>query len=274
MSVERDAGAARPAEPFDPSWFRVDGRTALVTGGGRGIGKAIALGLARAGARVAIVDVNPGTAAATADEIRAVGGGTLGLDGDVRDPARIAAALEQIRAELGPVDVLINNAGIAVRKPLLELAEEEIRALIDTNLHGMIHCARAVGPEMVRAGRGRVVNVASISAIHGMVTRVVYCASKGGVEAFTRALAMEWAPHGITVNAVGPGIIATPLLARYLADNPDKRKRAEAEVPLGRLGVPDDIVGAVLFLASEAARYMTGQVIYVDGGLVAGDSWW
>ena len=274
MAAEREARAERPAEPFDPSWFRLDGRTALVTGGGRGIGKAIALGLARVGARVAIVDLNPGTAAATATEIRAGGGVGLGLDADVREPTQVAGALQQIRAELGPVEVLINNAGIAIRKPLLELAEEEIRQLVDTNLLGMIHCARAVGPAMVEAGYGRIVNVASISAIHGMVTRVVYCATKGGVEAFTRALAMEWARHGVTVNAIGPGIIATPLLASYLEQNPDKRRRAEAEVPLGRLGVADDLVGAVLFLASEAARYMTGQVVYVDGGLVAGDTWW
>ena len=274
MATERGTGGNRPAEPFHPSWFRLDDRTALVTGGGRGIGKAIALGLARSGARVAIVDLNPGTAARTADQIRADGGVALGLDGDVREPRQVADALEQVRAELGPVDVLINNAGIAVRKPLLEMAEEEVRALVDTNLHGMIHCARAVGPEMIEAGRGRIVNVASISAVHGMVTRVVYCATKGGVDAFTRALAVEWARHGITVNAVGPGIIATPLLAAYLEQNPDKRRRAEADVPLGRIGVPDDVVGAVLFLASEAARYMTGQTIYVDGGLIAGDTWW
>ena len=274
MSAVRPPATDLPTEPFDPSWFSLGGRTSLVTGGGRGIGKAIAFGLARSGARVGIVDLSPGTAARTADEIRAGGGVALGLDADVREPTQLATALGQIRAELGSVDVLINNAGIAVRKSLLEMADEEVRALVDTNLHGMIHCARAVGPEMVRAGRGRVVNIASISAIHGMVTRVVYCATKGGVDAFTRALAVEWARHGITVNAVGPGIIATPLLAAYLEQNPDKRRRAEADVPLGRIGVPDDVVGAVLFLASEAARYMTGQTIYVDGGLIAGDTWW
>lgn len=274
MAAGEHPGTAPSAEPFDPRRFRLDGRTALVTGGGQGIGEAIAIGLARAGASVVILDVNRQTAERTAGAIQAGGGTALALEADVREPAAIEGVLAQARAGFGPVGVLINNAGIAIRKPILDLSDDEARAVVDTNLFGTIHCARAVARDMIEQGAGRIVNIASISAVHGMVNRVVYCATKGGVAGFTRALAMEWAQYGIRVNAIGPGIIATPLLANYLAANPDKRARAEADVPLGRLGAPSDIVGAALFLASEAASYITGQVLYVDGGLIAGDTWW
>jgi NAD(P)-dependent dehydrogenase (short-subunit alcohol dehydrogenase family) len=257
----------------DPA-FRLDGKTALVTGAARGIGQAIALDLASAGASVVLVDIDAAGATRTATTIQDNGGQALPIQIDVKNACEVQAAVGQAIDCFGSVDVLVANAGVNVRKSLLELSDVELRHVVETNLYGVLHCARAVGPVMVRAGSGRIVSTCSVSAVHGSVTRVAYCATKGAIAAFTRALAMEWAAYGITVNAVGPGIIETPLLADYLADNPAKLERALEEIPLRRLGQPADVVGAVRFLSCPASSYVTGQVVYVDGGLLAGDTWW
>jgi gluconate 5-dehydrogenase/2-deoxy-D-gluconate 3-dehydrogenase len=254
--------------------FRLDGRTALITGAARGIGAAIALEFASAGARLILVDIDATGAEGTAAVIQAAGGEAVAVGADVREIEQVEDAVTHGLARFGSLDVLVANAGINIRKPFLDLEVDEVRQIVDTNLLGVLYTARAAGRHMTRHGGGRVISTSSISAVHGMVSRVVYCATKGGIAAFTRALAMEWARYGITVNAVGPGIVETPLLAGYLADNPAKRLRAEQEIPLGRLGQTDDVVGTVRFLASNAAKYVTGQVIYVDGGLAAGDTWW
>jgi NAD(P)-dependent dehydrogenase (short-subunit alcohol dehydrogenase family) len=256
------------------SGFRLDGRTALVTGGGRGIGEAIAYEFAAAGARLVVVDLDAAAAEHTVAAIQTAGGQALAVSADVRNAGQIDQAVEHALRSFGALDILVANAGINIRRPFLELGDDELRQMVDTNLMGVLYSARAAGRQMAEHGGGRIISTSSISAVHGMVSRVVYCATKGGIAAFTRALAMEWAARGITVNAVGPGIIETPLLAGYLADNPARRTRAEQEIPLGRLGQPSDVVGTVRFLASDAASYITGQVIYVDGGLLAGDTWW
>jgi NAD(P)-dependent dehydrogenase (short-subunit alcohol dehydrogenase family) len=254
--------------------FRLDGRTALVTGAARGIGAAVAQEFASAGARLIVVDIDAAGAEDTAAAIQAGGGEAIAVAADVRQIEQVDAAVAQALARFGALDVLVANAGINIRKPFLDLDDDEVRQIVDTNLLGVLYSARAAGRHMIAHGGGRIISTTSISAVHGMVSRVVYCATKGGIAAFTRALAMEWARHGIIVNAVGPGIIETPLLAGYLSEDPARRRRAEQEIPLGRLGQPDDVVGTVRFLASDAARYITGQVIYVDGGLAAGDTWW
>ena len=182
--------------------------------------------------------------------------------------------VEAVVARHGTVDILVNCAGTAKRAPALEQAEADWEYMIELNLRGTAWACRAVAPVMRRAGRGRIVNITSIGAEFGLVNRAAYCATKGGVAQLTRCLALEWGPHGITVNAVGPGVTVTPLVRPFLDANPGKEELMNRKIPLGRLGKPDDMAGAVVFLASDLAAYITGQTIYVDGGWSVGDLDW
>jgi 2-hydroxycyclohexanecarboxyl-CoA dehydrogenase len=248
----------------------LEGRVVIVTGAGGGIGGATAHRFAEEGALVAVLDRDRGTAVRTTESIGAAGGRAMAVACDITDLERIRQVVDEIEAGLGTVDVLVNNAGWDVFKPFLETTPDEWQQLIDINLIGVLNMHYAVLPGMVERGYGRVVNVASDAARVGSSGEAVYAACKAGVAGLTKTLAREHARHGITLNIVCPGPTDTNLFAGFLegAGNPDKLRSAfERSVPLGRIGRPDDLPGAICFLASDDAAFVTGQTISVSGGL-------
>ncbi|HKC91142.1 MAG TPA: SDR family NAD(P)-dependent oxidoreductase [Candidatus Limnocylindria bacterium] len=245
--------------PFDLSRKR-----ALVTGGGRGIGRAIALALARAGADVAITSRKGDDAEPVAALIRGEGRLSIALGLDVRERASIRACFEHIAREWRAIDILVNNAGTNIPTDLASLDEEGWDTVVDTNLKGVAFVTQAALP-VLRDG-GRVINVASIYGVLGRVERIAYSAAKGGVVTLTKSLALELAPRGITVNAVGPSLIETDLTRERMRKDPRFRAVEVARTPLGRLGTPEDVAGAVVYFASTEAAFVTGQLLLVDGG--------
>jgi NAD(P)-dependent dehydrogenase (short-subunit alcohol dehydrogenase family) len=242
------------------------GRTAVVTGGASGIGRAIVERLARDGADVAIFDVDAAGGRAVAAAVTALGRRALAVEADVAAAAGVAAAVERVHAELGPVHVLVNDAGIANFTPLLQMSEEVWDRMIAVHLKGTFNCTHALLPDMVAAGWGRVVNVASVAGLSGGGPGLAhYAAAKGGIIAFTKALASEVGPLGVTVNAIAPGLIETPLLDRS-GVSPDFRRAVAERAPVRRLGTPDDVAAACAFLVSEEASFFTGQVMSPNGG--------
>src|SRR4051794_3765601 len=244
---------------------RFDGRTVVVTGGGGGIGGAACRKFAAEGAAVAVFDRDEAAAATVAG---AIDGRAFGCDITVR--ASVDDAVQRVTNELGPIDALVNNAGWDVFRPFLETTPDDWARLIDINLVGALHMHHAVLPGMVERGGGRVVNVASDAARVGSSGEAVYAACKGGLIALSKTLAREHARHGITVNVVCPGPTETALFEDYKqgAGNPEKLVEAfTRSIPLGRIGQPDDLPGAILFFASDDAAYVTGQVLSVSGGL-------
>jgi 3-oxoacyl-[acyl-carrier protein] reductase len=241
------------------------GQVAIVTGASRGIGRSIAIALARAGAHV-VVNYRSSRDAAeeVVREIRALGSRAIAVRADVTVPADVEA-LVMASTELGVPHILVNNAGVASSRLLLDTTLEEWESLIQSNLTAPFLCAKAVLPHMIREGYGRIINISSIWGISGGSFEVAYSASKGGLIAFTKALAKEVGRSGITVNAVAPGAIETDMLRHLSLDELDQLKE---ETPVGRLGNPEDVAHAVLFLASPSASYVTGQVISPNGGLV------
>jgi 2-deoxy-D-gluconate 3-dehydrogenase len=249
--------------------LQLDGKVAVVTGGGRGLGQAAAWALAEAGADVALLARSQKELETTAREIeQAHGHKVLPLECDVADEASVEEAAGLVIATFGRVDVLVNNAGIAPVTPMLDLELADLRRVLDVNVVGSFLCTRAFGAHMVAQHKGCIINVASTAGLVGAVDLSAYSASKGAVIAFTRALAIEWARHGVTVNAIAPGFIRTDLNKRAL-DDVKTGPRIVANIPLRRVGQPEELGPLVVFLASDAAAYMTGSVVVLDGGQTA-----
>jgi glucose 1-dehydrogenase len=247
---------------------RVEGKVALAVGAGGGIGGAGALGLAREGAAVMCADVDAAAAEATAARIRAAGGRAAAMPLDVRDRAAIDAAVAATVAAFGRLDILFESAGIAHRGHFLDLDAETWDRIIAVNLSGMFHLGQAAARQMMKQGGGSIINVTSQLAEVARPDRAAYVASKGGARSLTQAMAVDLAPHGVRVNAIAPGATLTGLTRASYAD-PEARRATEAVIPLGRLGQPEDLVGAVLFLASDESRWVTGSTVTVDGGYLA-----
>jgi 3-oxoacyl-[acyl-carrier protein] reductase len=248
------------------------GRTAFVTGGGGGIGSATALALAGRGARVAVADRSLELAQSTAAQVEERGGRAFALEVDVTDEDAVVAAVAMAEGALGPIEILINNAGVAERRSFLELSVAEWRAVLDVNLTGAFVCAQAVARRMLAIERpGAIVNVASVAGLTGVSQRTAYGASKHGLVGLTKVLAFDLAPHGIRVNAVAPGAVETPLTAVQLARE-GARERTAASHPLGRWAQPEEVADLIVFLASDRASFITGAVVPIDGGFLAGKS--
>jgi len=249
------------------------GRTAIVTGAGAGIGKGIASGLAAFGARIAVLELQEEPARRTAAEIVAAGGEALALPTDVRDGDAVSRAVAATVERFGTVDVLVNNVGGTFAAPFLEVAEKGWDALVRTNLKTVLNGTRVAAPRMIEGGRGgSILNVVSIEAERAAPSYAVYAACKAAVVSFTRSMALELAPHRIRVNAIAPDICMTEGLERMLGEA--DRARHAFLVPLGRAGVPEDVAGAAVFLASDLAAYVTGVTLPVDGGTHAAGGWY
>ncbi|MCX6952116.1 MAG: SDR family oxidoreductase [Verrucomicrobia bacterium] len=250
--------------------FDLTGRAALITGSSQGIGFSLACGLAQAGAAVVLNGRDEPKLAAAAGALRAAvpGARVATAAFDVTDAAAIAREVERIEAEFAPITILINNAGIQRRAPLAEMTEAQWREVLDTNLTSVFLVARAVAPRMIARGAGKIINTCSVMSEVSRPTIANYAAAKGGLKMLTRAMAVEWAKHGLQCNGLGPGYIVTDL-NRSLVENVEFNKWICGRTPAGRWGKPEELVGAAVFLASPASDFVNGQILYVDGGLLA-----
>ncbi len=246
--------------------MRLQGKAAIVTGAGSGIGEATAKRFAAEGARVVVSDVDGARAKATADAIARSGGAATAIAADVSRSADVQTLVENAYAAYGRIDILMNNAGIFTATPFLEITEAEWDRVIDTNVKGMFLVGQAVARRMAQDGKGGcIVNMSSINAVLAIPTAVPYSVSKGGVKQLTGAMAIALAPHRIRVNAIGPGTVVTGM-TREMVANPDTLRAILSRTPLGRLCQPEEIANIALFLASDEASYITGATIYADGG--------
>ncbi len=244
------------------------GRVAIVTGAGRGIGRAIALALAAAGADVSLAGRTERELALVADEVAALGREALAVPTDVTDADQVEALVERTGRDLGRLDILVNNAGVLLVRPLLETTDAEWDAVLDTNLRATFLCSRSAGRVLTEQGSGKIIDVASHVGIVGMASVASYCASKGAVIQLTKALAVEWDPFGVQVNAIAPGYIETDMNAELRA-RPGELDRALRLIPARRMGRPEELGPLAVLLASPASDFMTGETIVIDGGQIA-----
>ena len=248
--------------------FSLRGRVAVVTGAGRGLGRSMALALAAAGADVVAASRTASEIESVRDRIRSLGSRSEAITCDTTSESDCERLASETIERLGRVDILVNNAGINVRKPVLELAPEEYRQVLSTNLEGYFICARAFGRRLTAQGSGKVINISSILGSVALANQAAYASSKGGIEQLTKVMAIEWAPHNVQVNAIGPAYFETEL-TRPLFLDPERKAFITGRTPLGRWGQPHELAGAVIFLASAASDYVTGHTLMVDGGWTA-----
>lgn len=249
--------------------FRLSDRVAVITGAAKGLGRTLALGLARHGAHVALIDTDPGVQNVLG-ELEAEGYQGIAGVCDVTNEQTLGGFVDKCMTRFGGVDVLVCSAGINLKSPALEQTRENFQPVIEVNLVGVFLCCQAVGRVMVRQGRGSIINIASTAGLAALGRgNNFYSATKGAVIAITRELALEWATHGVRVNAIAPGWFATERVTRYANSQGDLIGQMERAVPLGRIGDPHELVGPVVFLASDAASMVTGQTLIVDGGLLS-----
>lgn len=253
---------------MDNHVFHLRGKTAAVIGGTSGIGHAIAIGLATAGADVVAASRRIGEVEQTAKEIAALSRRTLAIPVDVLDRRSLEALHDGVLHSFGRIDILVNSAGITQRTPTLECAEDEWNRIMETNLTGTLRACQIFGKTMVAQRYGRIINIASLGTFVAFYEVAAYCASKAGVGSLTKSLAVELAPHGVCVNAIAPGIFPTAL-NEALLEGTERGKELHMRVPIRRFGKTDELVGAAVFLASEAASYVNGQILAVDGGYLA-----
>ncbi len=252
--------------------FMLKGKVAIVTGGTGGMGVYFAKALSDAGAETIITDIKP-LDSETALKAKQDGGKITYIRADVSQKSSVEELVKKVLDMYKRIDILMNCAGVIVRKPALETTERDWDWTIDINMKGLFMFCQAAGKQMINQGRGKIVNISSLGATYALNDRAVYCTSKAGVSQITRTLALEWGKHGVYVNAIAPGVIRTPMNEAYIKTH-GKIDEVIGKIPLGRLGKPEDLIGTALFLASDASDYLTGQTLYCDGGYTLGCLVW
>lgn len=246
----------------------LSGQVAVVTGGSRGLGRGMALALAEAGANIAVASRTLSALKEVSQEIEGKGRESLAVKLDVCDLSSIDRMVHRVLDEFGKIDILVNNAGMNIRKSTVEVTEGDWNKIVDTNLKGAFFCAQAVGKVMIEQKKGKIINIGSLTSKVAFPNMAVYAATRGGILQLTKTLAVEWAKYNINVNAIGPGYFRTAQTDPLFADKKWVEETVK-KIPLGRTGLPEDLGGTVVFLASDASDYVTGQMIFVDGGWLA-----
>jgi NAD(P)-dependent dehydrogenase (short-subunit alcohol dehydrogenase family) len=249
--------------------FSLEGKKAMVVGGAGGLGRVQARALAGAGAQVAVCDLEAAACREVVRELEAQGGQGAAFGMDIRSKESVTRTAAQAMAEVGPIDILCNTAGVNYRVPLLEYPEEEWDRVLEINLKGIFLVSQAMVPRMIERGYGKVINMSSIMGRVTYFNQAAYCSSKGGVDQLTRVMALEWAKDGVRVNAISPTYIETPLVKKVLEEEPERVEYIQRRTPMGRLGRAEELMGLTIFLASPASDLMTGQSLCIDGGWTA-----